>query len=103
MPRINRGMIYLGACLIAEIRVDMPRVLMHFDHYNGLWWVGFLEADCRTSIGPKTRYHRFATLDGLRSFVVRCGPENMPEFERGVRAWSAYVNLTDEQYAKLKR
>jgi len=20
--------------------VAMPRVLMHFDHYDGLWWVG---------------------------------------------------------------
>ena len=86
--------------------VDMPRVLMHFDHYDGLWWVGFLEADCRTSIGPKTRYYRFATLDGLRAFVVCCNPENMPDFERSVRAWSRgsdYVSLTDEQYAKLKR
>jgi hypothetical protein len=65
-----------------------------------------MEQDCRTLIGPKTRYYRFATLDGLRSFVVGCNPENMPEFERSVRAWSRgseYVNLSDDQYAKLKR
>jgi hypothetical protein len=83
----------------------MPRVLLHFDRYNGLWWVGFLEADCRTSIGPQTRYFRFATLDGLRTFVVRCNPENMQEFAHGVRDWGRganYVNLTDKQYGKLK-
>jgi len=52
--------------------VDMPRVLMHFDHYNSLWWVGFLEADCRTSIGPKTRYpHRrdFRTLKSMSAIA----------------------------------
>jgi hypothetical protein len=71
-----------------------------------MWWVGFIEADCRTPIGHKTRYYHFATLDGLRSFVMRCNPENTPEFERSIRAWgrgSNYVNLSDEQYAKLKR
>jgi hypothetical protein len=45
------------------------------------------EADCRTLIGPLNGgYYHFATLDGLRSFVLRCNPENMPEFERSVRA-----------------
>ena len=39
----------------------MPRVLMNFDRYSGFWWVHFIEADCRTLIGPKTRYYRFAT------------------------------------------
>jgi hypothetical protein len=84
----------------------MPRVLLNFQHYRQLWNVHFIEADCRTSIGRKTRYYHFATLDGLRSFVERCNPENMPEFERSVRAWgrgSNYVNLSDEQYAKLKQ
>jgi hypothetical protein len=84
----------------------MPRVLMHFDRYRSLWWVGFMEADCKTPIGSPTRYYRFATLDGLRSFVVRCNPEDMDKFEDSVRAWrrgTNYVNITDEQYAKLKR
>jgi hypothetical protein len=49
----------------------MPRVLLNFQHYRQLWNVHFIEADCRTSIGRKTRYYHFATLDGLRSFVVR--------------------------------
>ncbi len=83
----------------------MPRILLNFDHYKDLWCVHFIEADCRTVIGPPTHYFRFATLDRLRSFVVRCNPENMPEFERSVRAWnrgSNFVNVTDEQYRKLK-
>jgi hypothetical protein len=66
----------------------MRRVLMFFDRYNGFWWVGFMEADCRTPISRPTRYYQFATLDGLRSFVVRCNPEDMDNFERSVRAWS---------------
>jgi hypothetical protein len=86
--------------------LDMPRVLLSFDKYAGLWWVNFMEQDCRTLIGPKTRYYRFATLDDLRGFVIRCNPENIERFEHSVRAWSRgsdYVSLTNEQYAKLKR
>jgi hypothetical protein len=83
----------------------MPRVLMNYDRYTGFWWVHFIEADCRTLIGPKTRYYRFATLDGFRSFVVRCNLEDMSKFEHSVRAWgrgSNFVNVTDEQYGKLR-
>ena len=82
------------------------RVLLNFQQYQELWSVHFIEADCKTVIGPYDRYYDFATLDDLRSFVLRCNPENMPEFERSVRAWSRgsnFVNVTDEQYAKLKR
>jgi hypothetical protein len=84
----------------------MPRVLLNFQHYDQFWNVHFIEADCHTLIGHKTRYYHFATQDGLLSFVMRCNPENMPEFERSIHAWSRgnnYVNLSDEQYAKLKR
>jgi hypothetical protein len=83
----------------------MPRVMLNFQHCRDLWSVHFIEADCRTLIGPKTRYYDFATLDGLRSFVVRCNLEDMPEFERSARAWSRgsnYVNLSDERYGKLR-
>jgi hypothetical protein len=84
----------------------MPRVLLHFDHYRDLWWVGFMEADCRTPIGPKKRYYRFATVDGLRAFVIRCNMDDLAKFEFSLRAWGRgtnYVNLTDEQCEKLKR
>jgi hypothetical protein len=83
----------------------MPRVLMHFDRYNGFWWFGFLEADCKTSIGRPNRRYRFVTLDSFRWFVIRCNPEDMADFERSVRAWtrgSNYVNVTDEHYEKLR-
>jgi hypothetical protein len=83
----------------------MPRVLMNYDHCE-FWSVHFIEADCRTVIGPKTRYYHFATVDGLRAFVIRCNVEDLAKFEHSLRAWgrgSNYVNLTDEQYAKLKR
>lgn len=82
----------------------MPRVLLNFQHYKDLWHVHFIEADCRTGIGPKTRYFHFATEDGLRRFVARCSPEDMEKFEHSIRAWgrgSNFVNLTDEQYGKL--
>ena len=84
----------------------MPHVLLNFQHYGNLWSVHFIEADCQAPIGTKTRYYHFATEDGLRSFVIRCNPENMPEFEHSLRAWSRgsnHVNLSAEQYAKLRK
>jgi hypothetical protein len=84
----------------------MSRVLLNFQYYADVWSVHFIEADCKTLIGPRTRYYDFATLEGLRAFVVRCNPEDIAEFDRSVRAWSHgsnFVNLTDEQYAKVKQ
>jgi hypothetical protein len=57
-------------------------------------------------IGSPTRNFKFATLDGLRSFVTRCQPEDatLVGFDHPVRAWargSEYVQLTEEQYGKL--
>jgi hypothetical protein len=83
----------------------MPRVLLNFQEYAGVWSIHFIEADCRTLIGPRPRYFDFATLDGLRAFVRRCHPDDMAEFEHSAQAWgrgSNYVMLADEQYAKLK-
>jgi hypothetical protein len=42
----------------------MPRVLMNFQYYKD-WVVHFIEADCRTTIGRRTRYIHFASEDGL--------------------------------------
>ena len=86
----------------------MPHVLLNFQHYGNAWTVHFIEADCRSTIGPKTRYYSFATLDGLRSFFTRCQPVDatLAGFEHSVRAWgrgSEYVHLTEEQYGKLAR
>ena len=52
----------------------MPRALLNFQHYRDAWTVHFVGEDCRTTIGPRTRYYRFADLDSLRSFVGRCQP-----------------------------
>jgi hypothetical protein len=82
------------------------RLLLNFQHYKDLWSVHFIQADCRTIIGPKTRYYHFATEDGLRRFVIRCNPEDMAEFEYSLKQWgmgSNFVNVTDEQYSRLKR
>jgi len=85
----------------------MPRVMLNFQHYGDAWTVHFIQDDCRTTIGSRTRYFKFATLDSLRSFVTRCQPEdaNLAGFEHSVKEWgrgSEYVHLTAEQYAKLK-
>ena len=83
----------------------MHRVLMNYDLYNGFWWVHFIEADCRTPIGRRTRYLRFARRDDLDSFVNRCRIEDRTGFEADIRRWgrgSSYANLTEEQYEKLK-
>ena len=50
----------------------MPRVLLNFQHYRDAWNVHFIQADCQTRIGTRTRYFRFDTLDSLRSSVTRC-------------------------------
>ena len=86
----------------------MPRVLLNFQHYRYAWTVHFIEDDCRTSIGPRTRFYSFTTLDSLRSFVGRCTPEDatLAGFDHSVRVWgrgSEYVHLTAEQYGKLKQ
>jgi hypothetical protein len=80
---------------------------MNFQSYAGSWSVHFIEADCRTPIGKKTRYIDLPTLEDLRAFVQHCNPDpgELDDFEHDVRAWgrgSIYVNLSDEQYEKLK-
>jgi hypothetical protein len=87
--------------------VHMPRVLLNFQLYGDAWNVHFIQDDCRSRIGSRTRYFKFATLDNLRAFLTRCQPEDatLEGFEHSVRAWargSEYVKLTEEQYGKLK-
>ena len=84
----------------------MPRVLLNFQHYGNAWTVHFIDDDCRTLIGARTRYFDFLTLGALRAFVLRCHPEDatLAEFDRSVRAWARgneYVHLTPEQFGKL--
>jgi hypothetical protein len=44
----------------------MPQILMNFQH-NHRWWVHFIEADCKTTIGQGTRYIRFEFLPLMRN------------------------------------
>jgi hypothetical protein len=85
----------------------MHRVLLNFQH-NRFWTVHFIEADCKTTIGARTRYYSFPSLDDLRAFVVRCNADAdaLLDFEQCIKSWargSVFVDLTDEQYAQLKR
>jgi hypothetical protein len=80
----------------------MPRLLMNFQNGHE-WSCHFIEADCRT---PVSGYIAFASFADLRAFFLRCGPENVADFDHCIRAWakgSVWVNVTEEQYAKLKQ
>jgi hypothetical protein len=83
----------------------MPRVLVNFQLYKG-WVVHFIEADCKTTIGRRDRFFHFATEEDFRAFVSRCNLEDVDKFDRSMAQWtrgSNYANLTEEQYARLKR
>jgi hypothetical protein len=70
------------------------------------WVVHFIEADCRTTIGARTRYIHFATEEDFRAFVDRCNLEEPAAFEHSLQQWSrgsVFTSLTEEQYAKLKK
>jgi hypothetical protein len=63
--------------------------MLNFQHFRSAWTAQFLCDDCRTPIGPRTRYLQFPALDDLRSFVQRCYPEDatLAGFDNRVRAW----------------
>jgi hypothetical protein len=82
------------------------RVLMNFQHREK-WSVHFLEADCKTALW-EGRYYHFESVDRLREILVRAAPpaETFENFDRCVRSWSrgsVYLDLTEEQYGRLKR
>jgi hypothetical protein len=82
----------------------MPRVLMNFQLLND-WVVHFIEADCKTTIGTRTRYFHFPNEAEFRAFVGRCNLVDPVHFEESIsnRArGSDYANLTEEQYTKLR-
>jgi hypothetical protein len=82
----------------------MPRILMNFQR-NKNWIVHFIEADCKTTIGHRTRFFRFPTEEDFRAFVSRCNLEDMDKFHRSLAQWargSNYCHLTGEQYQKLR-
>ena len=46
-----------------------------------------MQGDCRSRIGSRTRYFKFAILDSLRAFLTRCQPEDatLAGFEHSIR------------------
>jgi hypothetical protein len=46
----------------------MPRVLLNFQHYGNDWTVHFIEADYKTTIGPRTRYYNFG-MDAVAQWI----------------------------------
>ena len=98
-PPWTRGLRYCDAC-----QPRPRRVMLNFDHHVGRYSVHFIEADCKTSVGPETGWIMVPNEDALRTFVQRCHPEDMEKFEQSLRSWgrgSNYVNLTEAQYRKL--
>jgi hypothetical protein len=75
--------------------------------------VHFIREDCRTSLGKRNRRINFATEEGFLAFVARCHPEPPDDedecdqsFEDQYEACgqgSVFVQLTDEQYARLAK
>jgi hypothetical protein len=89
-----------------DVTAHLHRVLMNFQ-FREKWTVHFLEADCKTPLW-RGRYYDFESVDRVREIRVRASspPAVFEELERCVRAWSrgsVYLDLTEEQYARLKR
>jgi hypothetical protein len=74
----------------------MPKVLLNFRLYGNAWTVHFIQVDCRTTIGPRTRYFNFPALDSFRSFIhdtslrMRPSPGSITASERGAEAASTF-------------
>jgi hypothetical protein len=82
----------------------MPRIYLHALQVKDWWRVQYLEADLRTSVG---RGYHYTDLDRVRDILRRANAdaEAWEEFESGIRKWgigACFLNLTEEQYRKLK-
>lgn len=87
-------------------RVSRHRVLMQFFHRKG-WHVSFLEEDCKTTL---TRRLTFAYPEKIIEMQQRWGEIRTEaarsDLERHIalgRPGSAWLILTAEEYARLKR
>jgi hypothetical protein len=56
-----------GTPYCSQIAPKLPFVLLNFDHCRDGGAVHFIRADCRSAIGSRTRYFKFAALDSLRA------------------------------------
>ena len=81
------------------------RVLMNFMAVNGGWSVSFLEQDART---PLPRKFVFQDSAKVMEMAMRGGADSMSadrqaiHYALGVGRGSTWLNLTRDQYAKLK-
>ena len=78
---------------------------MIFQHRKQ-WVVHYMEADCRTPVHAG-RYYHYSSLDELLQILTNANapPDTFEEFARNIcqcSRGSVWLNLTDEQYAKLK-
>jgi hypothetical protein len=82
----------------------MPRVYASFQHCKG-WYVQFLESDLRT---PLRKTATFASEDKLIEMAERgkadLNLESRAAIQHGIEIGRGgfYLNLTDEQYRKLR-
>jgi len=80
------------------------RVYIHCHHYGDHWAVQYLQEDLKTPVG---RMYRYSRIDQVREILKRadCALDQWGKFEEGIRCWgigACFLNLTGEQYAKLK-
>lgn len=86
---------------------DRPnhRVLMQWDFYRGMWHVSFLEQDCRTPLPRKFKFQEPEKIRDLarKGEALRTSEDRMM-FEQGIEKGrgAIYLNLTAEQYRKLR-
>jgi hypothetical protein len=83
----------------------MPRIYLHSIQRGEFWRVGYLDANLKTSVG---RVFHYPGLDRVRDILTRANADDAAreEFESGIRKWgigACFLNLTDEQYRRLKR
>lgn len=83
----------------------MHRVYIHASKYREFWVTQYLEEDLRTPVG---RFYHYESLDKVRKILDRAHApaQERDEFEMGVRRWgigACFIQLTDEQYANLKK
>jgi hypothetical protein len=80
------------------------RMYIHAHHYADHWTVQYLEADLKTPVG---RMYNYSRIDLVRELLrsADCAPDQWAKFEEGLRCWgigACYLDLTSEQYKKLK-
>jgi hypothetical protein len=83
------------------------RVLMSFNYGQGFWWVVFWNNDRMRT--PLPRKARFRTDEAMVKFVRRAGAartledKNILETMIQRKSGEITLELTDEQYAKLRK